>query len=49
MLDIQLLRTDIEDVAKKLSSRGYTLDVSAFNELESRRKSLQTQTQELQA
>lgn len=49
MLDIQLLRSDIEDVAKKLSSRGYTLDVSAFNELESRRKSLQTQTQELQA
>ncbi|MGH8718293.1 MAG: serine--tRNA ligase [Burkholderiales bacterium] len=39
----------MEDVAKKLSSRGYTLDVSAFNELESRRKSLQTQTQELQA
>ncbi|MGH8771687.1 MAG: serine--tRNA ligase [Burkholderiales bacterium] len=49
MLDIQLLRSGIEDVAKKLSSRGYTLDVSAFNELESRRKSLQTQTQELQA
>ncbi|MGH8727028.1 MAG: serine--tRNA ligase [Burkholderiales bacterium] len=49
MLDIQLLRSDIEGVAKKLSTRGYTLDVTAFNKLESQRKSLQTQTQDLQA
>jgi seryl-tRNA synthetase len=49
MLDIQLLRSDIESVAKKLSTRGFTLDVAAFNELEARRKSLQTQTQDLQA
>jgi seryl-tRNA synthetase len=49
MLDVQLLRSDIEGVAKKLSARGYTLDVAAFEELEAQRKSLQTQTQDLQA
>jgi seryl-tRNA synthetase len=49
MLDIQLLRGDIEGVAKKLAARGFTLDVAEFNRLESQRKSLQTQTQDLQA
>ncbi|MDH5734681.1 MAG: serine--tRNA ligase, partial [Gammaproteobacteria bacterium] len=48
MLDSKLLRTDIEDVARKLLARGYQLDVNAFNELEVRRKELQMKTQELQ-
>ena len=49
MLDIQLLRTDIDAVSRKLNSRGYTLDVATFQKLENERKTLQTQTQDSQA
>ncbi|KMN77368.1 serine--tRNA ligase [Chromobacterium alkanivorans] len=49
MLDINLLRNDIEAVAARLAGRGYALDTAAFNQLESERKSLQTRMQELQA
>lgn len=49
MLDIQLLRTDLEAVAERLSARGFKLDTAAFAALEHERKSLQTRTQELQA
>jgi seryl-tRNA synthetase len=49
MLDIQLLRTDLEGVAKRLESRGFTLDTSHFQDLEQDRKVTQTRTQELQA
>jgi seryl-tRNA synthetase len=49
MLDIQLLRTDLVNVAKLLATRGYTFPVTEFNSLEAERKILQTRTQELQA
>ncbi len=49
MLDAKLLRTDLDHVAAQLARRGFTLDVSAFQQLESRRKDLQTQTERLQA
>jgi len=49
MLDIQLLRKDIEAVAKRLADRPYTLDVAAFQALESERKTVQTRTEDLQA
>ncbi|TDR77873.1 serine--tRNA ligase [Paludibacterium purpuratum] len=49
MLDIQLLRTDLQQVAARLAGRGYTLDTALFSQLESERKSLQTRMQELQA
>ncbi len=49
MLDQKLLRTDIENVAKKLAKHGYELDVNKFNELESQRKEVQVKTQELQS
>lgn len=49
MLDIQLLRTDIDLVAKRLATRGFKLDVDRFNQLEQQRKVLQTATQEVQA
>jgi len=48
MLDIKLLRDDINAVAKLLARRGYTLDITKFNDLENKRKTLQTRTQELQ-
>jgi len=49
MLDIQLLRTNLDAVAERLATRGVTLDKSAFRALEQERKLLQTRTQELQA
>src|SRR5512135_3221098 len=50
MLDIQLLRSNPEHVAQRLSSRGGApLDFARFKALEDERKRLQTRTQELQA
>ena len=49
MLDVQLLRADIDAVARRLADRGITIDTARFLELEASRKTLQTRTQELQA
>jgi len=49
MLDIQLLRKDIDAVAQRLATRGFQLDVATFQALEAERKQLQTQTEDLQA
>ncbi len=49
MLDIQLLRTDLDLIVKRLADRPFQLDVEQFNEIESERKSIQMQTQDLQA
>jgi len=48
MIDIQLLRNDIDAVAKRLSERGFVLSVGAFQALEARRKSVQVRTEQLQ-
>jgi len=49
MLDPQLLRTDLERVAKRLADRPFELDVAGFRALEDERKQVQSRTQELQA
>ena len=49
MLDIQLLRNELDAVAARLAARGFTLDAEAFAQLEHERKTLQTRTQDLQA
>lgn len=49
MLDPQILRNDLNAVAEKLKRKGYQLDVSAFETLESRRKLLQVEAEGLQA
>ncbi|TCW33860.1 serine--tRNA ligase [Gulbenkiania mobilis] len=49
MLDIQLLRNDVQAVANRLALRGYVLDTELFASLESERKALQTRMQDLQA
>src|SRR5262245_27554615 len=49
MLDIQLLRADFAGVAQRLAARGFTLDTAAFEALETQRKAVQTETQDLQA
>ena len=48
MLDIQLLRSDLEGVAKRLATRGASLPAEEFQRLEAARKQVQTRTQELQ-
>jgi len=49
MLDVQLIRSDLDGVAARLATRGVTIDVAAFRALEERRKHAQVRTQELQA
>ena len=49
MIDIQLLRKDIANVAARLAQRKFILDVDSFNALESQRKHSQTRSEELQA
>ena len=48
MIDIQLLRSDIETTKEKLASRGFDLDATTFQSLENTRKALQVKTQDLQ-
>lgn len=49
MLDIQLLRNDLDQVAARLATRGFKLNKEAFVALEQERKQAQTRTQDLQA
>ena len=49
MLDIQLLRNDIEAVAQRLAARGFELDTTKFEQLDAQRKLLQTENEQLQA
>ena len=49
MLDPNLLRNNIDAVAKALKIKGYDLDVEAYQSLESDRKVLQVESEELQA
>ena len=49
MLDIQLLRNDLDAVAARLATRNFSLDKARFAELEGERKQIQTRTQDLQA
>ncbi|WP_068827803.1 serine--tRNA ligase [Pseudomonas sp. BMS12] len=49
MLDSKLVRGQLEEVAARLATRGFQLDVARFEALESQRKSVQTRTEQLQA
>lgn len=49
MIDIQLLRKDIDNVAARLATRKFKLDVASFNALEAERKQIQIRTEELQS
>jgi len=48
MLDPRLLRTDLENTARALARRGFTLDTAAIARLEEQRKAVQVQTQQYQ-
>jgi len=49
MLDPRRLRNDLENTAGLLARRGITLDVQRITELETRRKALQVEAQDLQS
>ena len=49
MIDIQLLRTNLDSVVDRLTARGYAFPREKFLALEAERKDIQTRTQELQA
>ena len=49
MLDPVLLRKDLAGVAARLRQKGFELDVAALEALEATRKSVQSQTEELEA
>ena len=49
MLDPALLRKDLDAVVRRLATRGLVFDSGAFNALESRRRAVQTETEQLQA
>ena len=49
MLDIQLLRNDLQGVINRLGDRGLALDAATFERIEAGRKAVQMRTQELQA
>ena len=48
MLDPKLIRNQLDEIAEKLTVRGFTLDTNTLSELEDKRKALQVETQELQ-
>ena len=47
MLDVQLLRKDLDNVAQRLRTRGFDFEVDRYNGLDEKRKVLQVETQEL--
>jgi seryl-tRNA synthetase len=49
MIDIQLLRNDLDGTAKRLALRGFVLDSSLFKNMEEQRKKIQTNTEQLQS
>jgi seryl-tRNA synthetase len=49
MIDIQLLRKDIDNVAERLATRKFQLDVAGYNAIEAERKAIQMRTEELQS
>lgn len=49
MLDPKLIRQDLDAVAARLATRGYTLDVARLAALEQQRRALQVEVEELRA
>ena len=48
MIDINLLRNNIDEVESRLNSRGFKIDKKSFIDFENERKNLQIRVQELQ-
>ena len=48
MLDPKIFRTQLAETAEQLARRGFIVDMPTIEALEAERKSIQTQTQDLQ-
>ncbi|RKP56667.1 serine--tRNA ligase [Pararobbsia silviterrae] len=48
MLDLQLLRKDLDAVVRRLADRGFAFDAATFSALEAERRDIQIKTEELQ-
>ena len=48
MLDPKTLRNETKEIAQRLATRGYMLDIDEFNRLEAQRKNTQVEVQNLQ-
>jgi len=49
MLDVKLISSEPDEVAKKLLIRGFVLDIEYLDELESKRRKLQGISKNLQS
>ncbi|MGI8962531.1 MAG: serine--tRNA ligase [Bryobacteraceae bacterium] len=49
MHDLHFFRNNLEQLRERLGTRGYTLDVNTFRELDSRRRQCVTETEQLKA
>ena len=49
MLDPKRLRTELDEIAERLKTRGFEVPVERIRELETQRKALQVETEQLQA
>ena len=49
MLDAKYIKDNLQEVADRLATRGYKLDINLFETQEAQRKELQEKTQELQS
>lgn len=47
MIEAARLRRDLDDIARRLASRGFALDMARFKVLEGQRRRLQTETEQL--
>ena len=49
MHDLSFFRSNLEQIRKRLATRGFTLDVAAFQDLDQRRRQCVTETEQLKA
>jgi len=49
MYDLAFFRSQLENIAERLATRGYTLEVERFRELDRRRRALVTESERLKA
>ena len=49
MLDPKRVRTQTEEIARRLAIKNYDFDVAAFEQLEERRRAIQVRTETLQS
>ena len=49
MHDLGFFRANLETIAERLATRGYTLDLAAFQDLDTRRRAALSETENLKA